>query len=186
MYAIVKRALVGATAVALAGASSAQAQVGLTSNGPVTVQLNATRNTSITLSTDVATASLASITDNSTANNFSGINVSATWALTGGTSLDLVGWFSNPAQALDNGGNFIPSSRIEGRIGAAPYAPFTNAAVGTVGQAGGSLTLWSQAVGVGNYSGLRTDPLDLRLNLTGTSTVAGNYTGTLNLQAIVQ
>ena len=29
---------------------------------------------------DVATASLASITDNSTANNFSGINVSATWA----------------------------------------------------------------------------------------------------------
>jgi hypothetical protein len=55
-----------------------------------------------------------------------------------------------------------------------------------VGVAAASLTLWSQPVGVGNYSGLRTDPLDLRLNLTGASTVAGNYTGTLNLQAIVQ
>jgi hypothetical protein len=152
----------------------------------VTVQLNATRNTSNTLSTDVASASLASITDNSSANNFSGVNVSATWALTGGTSLNLVGWFANPAQALDNAGNFIPSSLVEGRIGAAPYAAFTNGAVGTVGQAGGSLTLWTQVVGPGNYSGLRTDPLDLRLNLVGVSTVAGSYTGTLNLQAIVQ
>ena len=186
MYALVKRALVGATAVALVGLSTAQAQVGLTSNGPVTVQLNATRSTSITLSTDVATASLASITDNSTANNFSGVNVSASWALTGGTTLNLVGWFSTPAQALANGTNFIASSRVEGRVGASPYAAFTNAAVGSVGQAGGSLTLYSQDVTGANVSGLRTDPLDLRLNLTGTSTIAGSYTGTLNLQAIVQ
>ena len=186
MYALVKRALVGVTAVALAGVSTAQAQVGLTSNGPVTVQLNATRSTSITLSTDVATASLASITDNSTANNFSGVNVSTSWALTGGTTLELVGWFSAPAQALANGTNFIPSSRVEGRLGANPYAAFTNGAVGSVGQAGGSLTLYSQSVTGANVSGLRSDALDLRLNLTGTSTIAGNYTGTLNLQAIVQ
>jgi hypothetical protein len=186
MYALVKRALIGATAVALAGATSAQAQVGLTSNGPVTVQLNATRSTSITLSTDVATASLASITDNSTANNFSGVNVSTSWALTSGTTLDLVGWFSTPAQALANGTNFIPSSRVEGRVGVNPYTAFTNAAVGTVGQAGGSLTLYSQSVTGANVSGLRSDPLDIRLNLTSFSTIAGSYTGTLNLQAIVQ
>ena len=186
MYAFAKRALVGAAAVALAGASTLQAQVGLTSNGPVTVQLNATRNTSITLSTDVASASLASITDNSTANNFSGVNISTTWALTGGTTLELVGWFSTPAQALANGTNFIPSSRVEGRLGANPFAAFTNAAVGGVGQAGGSLTLYSQSVTGANVSGLRSDPLDLRLNLTGTSTIAGAYTGTLNLQAVVQ
>ena len=186
MNPLVKRALVGASVVALAAASTVQAQVGLTSNGPVTVQLNATRNTSITLSTDVASASLASITDNSTANNFSGVNVSATWALTGGTTLDLVGWFTNPAQALVNGGAFIPSSRVEGRVGAQPYASFTNGAVSGIGQAGGSLVLYSQDVTGANASGLRTDPLDLRLNLTGTSTTAGSYTGTLNLQAIVQ
>ena len=183
MHALVKRALTGA-AIALVAATTAQAQVGLTSNGPVTVQLNATRATSITLSTDVASASLASITDNSTANNFSGVNVTATWALTGGTDIHLVGWFADPALALVNGGNAIPSSRVEGRIGAAPYAAFTNAAVGSVGQAGASLVLWTESVGAG--SGLRTDPLDLRLNLVGTSTAAGTYNGTLNLQAIVQ
>jgi hypothetical protein len=52
--------------------------------------------------------------------------------------------------------------------------------------AGGSLQLFSQAVGAGSYLGSRTDQLDLRLDLTGTTTVAGVYTGTLNLQAIVQ
>jgi hypothetical protein len=183
---LVTRVLAGATALALVGATTLQAQVGLTSNGPVTVALNATRNTSIALSTDVPSASLASITDNSSNNNFSGINVTATWALTGGTTLNLVGWFTTPAQALANGTNFIPSSKVEGRVGANPFAAFSNGAVGSVGVASGSLTLYSQNVTGANVSGFRTDPLDLRLNLTGASTIAGSYTGTLNLQAIVQ
>jgi hypothetical protein len=183
---LVTRVLAGATALALVGATTLQAQVGLTSNGPVTVALNATRNTSIALSTDVPSASLASITDNSSNNNFSGINVTATWALTGGTTLNLVGWFTTPAQALANGTNFIPSSKVEGRVGANPFAAFSNGAVGSVGVAAGSLSLYSQNVTGANVSGFRTDPLDLRLNLTGASTIAGNYTGTLNLQAIVQ
>jgi hypothetical protein len=183
---LVTRVLAGATALALVGATTVQAQVGLTSNGPVTVALNATRNTSIALSTDVPSASLASITDNSSNNNFSGINVTATWALTGGTTLNLVGWFTTPAQALANGTNFIPSSKVEGRVGANPFAAFSNGAVGSVGVAAGSLSLYSQNVTGANVSGFRTDPLDLRLNLTGASTIAGNYTGTLNLQAIVQ
>jgi hypothetical protein len=183
---LVTRVLAGATALALVGATTLQAQVGLTSNGPVTVALNATRNTSIALSTDVPSASLASITDNSSNNNFSGINVTATWALSGGTTLNLVGWFTTPAQALANGTNFIPSSKVEGRVGANPFAAFSNGAVGSVGVAAGSLSLYSQNVTGANVSGFRTDPLDLRLNLTGASTIAGNYTGTLNLQAIVQ
>jgi hypothetical protein len=183
---LVTRVLAGATALALVGATTLQAQVGLTSNGPVTVALNATRNTSIALSTDVPSASLASITDNSSNNNFSGINVTATWALTGGTTLNLVGWFTTPAQALANGTNFIPSSKVEGRVGANPFAAFSNGAVGSVGVAAGSLSLYSQNVTGANVSGFRTDPLDLRLNLTGASTIAGSYTGTLNLQAIVQ
>jgi hypothetical protein len=183
---LVTRVLAGATALALVGATTLQAQVGLTSNGPVTVALNATRNTSIALSTDVPSVNLASINDNSTNNNFSGVNVTATWALSGGTTLNLVGWFTTPAQALANGANFIPSSKVEGRVGANPFAAFSNGAVGSVGVAAGSLTLYSQNVTGANVSGFRTDPLDLRLNLTGASTIAGNYTGTLNLQAIVQ
>jgi hypothetical protein len=58
--------------------------------------------------------------------------------------------------------------------------------VGAVGVAGGSLQLFNESVGAGSYFGSRTDQLDLRLDLTGTTTLAGDYTGTLNLQAIVQ
>ena len=58
--------------------------------------------------------------------------------------------------------------------------------VGGVGVAGGTLQLFSQAVARAASSGSRTDQLDLRLDLTGTTTLAGDYTGTLNLQAIVQ
>jgi hypothetical protein len=71
-------------------------------------------------------------------------------------------------------------------VGAAAYAPFTAAAVGGIGVAGGSLQLFNQAVAAGSFFGTRTDQLDLRLNLIGTTTIAGDYTGTLNLQAIVQ
>ena len=66
------------------------------------------------------------------------------------------------------------------------YAPFSNGPTGGVGVASGSLVLFSQAVASGSYLGSRTDQLDLRLNLTGTTTVAGNYSGTLNLQLVVQ
>jgi hypothetical protein len=58
--------------------------------------------------------------------------------------------------------------------------------VGGVGVAGGSLQLFSQAIGSGSFTGNRTDQLDLRLNLVGTTTVAGDYLGTLNVQAVVQ
>ena len=114
-----------------------------------------------------------SITDNSSANNFSPVSLTANWNLTAGTTVDLVGWFSTPAQALVNGTDFIPSSKLEGRIGVAAFAPFSNGPTGGVGVANGSLILFSQPVAAGSYLGTRTDQLDLRLNLAGTSTVAG-------------
>jgi hypothetical protein len=180
----ISRALAGATLLTLA-ATAAQAQANLQSN-LATVALTATKNSTLTVSPASATATLASITDNSNANNFSAVSVTTDWNLTAGTSVNLVGWFGTPAQALANGTNFIPSSRVEGRVNATAYAPFTANGVGATGVAGGSLTLFSQAVGAGSFLGTRTDQLDLRLDLTGTTTVAGNYTGTLNLQAIVQ
>jgi hypothetical protein len=185
MPAMLKKALVGATALLLVGVSSAAAQVGLTSN-VATVALTATKAATLTVSPNAATATLASITDNSTANDFTPVSLTTAWNLSGGSSVRLIGWFATPAQALANGSDFIPSSKVEGRVGAAAYAPFTSGAVGGVGVAGGSLQLFSQAVAAGSYFGSRTDQLDLRLNLTGTTTMAGDYLGTLNLQAIVQ
>lgn len=180
-----KNALLGATALFLIGAGRADAQVGTTSN-LATVALTATKAATLSVTPTASTATLASITDNSNANNFTPVSLTTAWNLTAGSSVRLVGWFGTPAQALANGSDFIPSSRVEGRVGATAYAPFSGAPVGAVGVAGGSLELFSQAVGAGTFFGSRTDQLDLRLDLTGVTTMAGDYTGTLNLQAIVQ
>ena len=185
MHSPFRKILAGFTAMLLVGASSASAQVGLTSN-VATVALTATKNATLTVTPNASTATLASITDNSTANDFSPVSLTTAWNLTAGSSVRLIGWFATPAQALANGTDFIPSSKVEGRVGAAAYAPFTSGAVGGLGVAGGSLQLFSEAVAVGSFLGSRTDQLDLRLDLTGTTTVAGDYTGTLNLQAVVQ
>lgn len=180
-----KNALAGAAALFLVSANPLVAQVGLTST-VATVSLTATKNATLSVTPNVGTATLASITDNSNANNFTPVSLTTAWNLTAGSSVRLVGWFGTPAQALANGTDFIPSSKVEGRVNATAYAPFTGSAVGGVGVAGGSLQLFSQGVGAGSFLGSRIDQLDLRLDLTGTTTMAGNYTGTLNLQAIVQ
>jgi hypothetical protein len=163
----------------------AQAQVGLTSS-PATVTLTATKGATLSLSPTSATATLASITDSSSSNQFTPVSLTTSWNLTSGTSVRLVGWFATPAQALVNGTDFIPSSKVEGRVGASAFAPFTSGAVGGVGVASGNLQLFSQAVAAGSYLGSRSDQLDMRLNLANTFTVAGTYSGTLNLQAVVQ
>ena len=180
-----KNALLSATALLLIGAGNASAQVGTTSN-LATVALTATKAATLSVTPAASVATLASITDGSNVNDFTPVSLTTAWNLTAGSSVRLVGWFATPAQALANGSDFIPSSRVEGRVGATAYAPFSGAAVGGVGVAGGSLQLFSQAVAVGSFFGTRTDQLDLRLDLTGATTLAGDYTGTLNLQAIVQ
>ena len=185
MHAPLKTALAGVAALFLVSASPLKAQVGLMSN-LATVSLTATKSATLSVTPSVGTATLASITDNSNANNFTPVSLTTAWNLTAGSSVRLIGWFGTPAQALVNGTDFIPSSKVEGRVGATAYAPFTAGAVGGVGVAGGSLQLFSQGVGAGSFFGSRVDQLDLRLDLTGTTTMAGNYTGTLNLQAIVQ
>jgi hypothetical protein len=185
MHSLLRKAVTGAVVLVLGSSSTAVAQVGLTSN-VATVALTATKSATLTVTPNASTATLASITDNSSANNFTPVSLTTDWNLTAGSSVRLIGWFATPAQALVNGTDFIPSSKVEGRVNATAYAPFTGAAVGAVGVAGGSLQLFSQAVAAANYLGSRTDQLDLRLNLTGTTTHAGDYLGTLNVQAIVQ
>jgi hypothetical protein len=184
MHSRLMNALLAATALFLFGATHASAQVGLTSN-VATVALTATKAATLSVTPAASVASLASITDGSNANVFTPVSVTTAWNLSAGSSVRLIGWFGTPAQALVNGTDFIPSSKVEGRVGPTPYAPFTGAPVGGVGVAGGSLQLFNQSIAAALF-GSRTDQLDLRLDLTGTTTMAGDYTGTLNLQAIVQ
>jgi hypothetical protein len=185
MHSPLKNALLGATALLLISAGNARAQVGLTSN-LATVALTATKAPTLSVTPAASATTLASITDGTNANNFGPVSLTTAWNLTAGSTVRLIGWFATPAQALANGTDYIPSSKVEGRVNATAYAPFTGAPVGAVGVAGGSLQLFSQNAGAGSRFGVRTDVLDLRLDLTGTTTLAGDYTGTLNVQAIVQ
>jgi hypothetical protein len=175
-------------ALALGTAGSAFAQAGTQSN-LATVTLNAAKAPTISIAASAATLTLAAgITDNSAANQFPALSVTTNWTLGSGASLTLVGYFSNAAQALANGTNFIPTANVQGKLStSATWNTFNGAAVGGVGTAGASLALWSQALTAATLTGTRTDGIDLRLNLVGfPNTIAGTYTGVLNLRAVVQ
>ena len=183
-----KGTLLGVVAAILVGVSPAVAQVGLTSS-LATVNINATKSSVLSLLINSGgTQTLASLTDNTTNNFASPVNVTTTWDLNAGSNVVLVGSFATPAQALASGANFITTQYIKGRVTTGTptsYTAFTQTGVGTIGTAGGSLTLFTQSTA--SLAGNRTDNLDLQIDLTGhANLIPGTYTGTLNLQAIVQ
>ncbi len=186
MPAFVSRALALA-AVLAATATAAEAQVGLTSNS-ATVALTATKAATLTLSAVTPTASLASITDNSTANNFTPVSVTTDWNLTAGSTVNLVGWFAVPAQALANGTSFIPSSRVAGSASARPRSRRSTPARWVERGRGGRKPHALQPVGRSATLLKHPDRPARPAARPGrfATTVAGDYTGTLNLQAIVQ
>jgi hypothetical protein len=181
-----KRSALVLAFASLVAVTAAHAQVGTLSN-TATVNLSATQASTLVVTANTGAASIASIGANTTTDFAPTVSVTTAWNLTGGTNVQLVGYFGTPAQAMTDGGtNYIASSRIEGRIGAAAFQPFTSAAVGGAGVAGGSAVLFTQTV-TGNLTNTRTDNVDLRLNFTGQpAPAAGTYTGTLNLRAVVQ
>jgi len=168
----------------LAAGNAAQAQVGTLSN-IASVSLNATQPSVLTVTANTPSASIASIAPNAATPFAPAVNVTTVWNLTGGASVQLVGYFASTNALTDGGGNNIASARVEGRIGAAAFQPFTGNAVGGAGTAGASLVLFTQALGA--LSGTRTDDIQLQLNYAGQpAPAAGTYTGTLNLRAVVQ
>ncbi len=188
MKLLAKSAVLGVVAALAVGTSSVQAQVGLTSS-LATVNINATKSSVLSLLINSGgTQNLASLTDNTTNNFASPVNITTTWDLNAGSNVVLVGSFGTPAQALASGTNYITSGLVKGRVTTGTptsFTGFTQNGVGAVGTAGGSLTLFTQSTA--SLAGNRTDNLDLQIDLTGQpNLVPGTYTGTLNLQAIVQ
>src|SRR5690242_5224583 len=86
MHSLFRKAVIGAAVLVLGTSSAAVAQVGLTSN-VATVALTATKNPTLTVTPNASTATLASITDNSTANNFTPVSLTTDWNLTAGSSV---------------------------------------------------------------------------------------------------
>lgn len=173
-------------------AGTAQAQSGLLSNA-ATVTLSATKQASLTIAINSGgTQTMSALTDNVVNNFATPVNITTTWDINPSASaVTLVGFFSNPSQALVNGSDFIASSLVRARLGTSgAFNPFTGAAVtggaSSVGVAGGTLALFTQAISGANRRSNRTDDLYLQIDLTGQTVSAGTYAGTLNLRAITQ
>jgi hypothetical protein len=139
-----------------------------------------------------AVQNIAAVADNAVNNFPSPVVVQTSWNLNPGqtNTVNLVAYFSVPAQAMVGGTTQIPSSRVLGRMATGIPTTFTAISqngIGGVGSAGGSLRLFAVTIGGGNKDASRTDNLDLQLNLVGFPPLAaGAYAGVLNLRAVTQ
>jgi hypothetical protein len=135
---------------------------------------------------------IAGIVDNAVNNFPAPVVIRTAWDVNPGqtNTVNLVAYFSLPAQAMVGGPIQIPSGRILGRVTTGlpvAFTAMTQNAFGGVGSAGGSLGLFSVNIGGGNKNANRTDNLDLQLNLVGFPPLpAGAYTGVLNIRAVTQ
>jgi hypothetical protein len=103
-------------------------------------------------------------------------------------TISLYGYFNNANAALSGGGTpivNIPSSAVLGQVttgSPTTYTPFNQ--TDPLGGAGAGLTLFQQNFILLNFSGGRTDSLNLEIDLTTQPQVtAGSYSGTLYIQA---
>jgi len=139
-----------------------------------------------------AVQTIAGIADNAVTNFPSPVVLQTAWNVNPGqtNTVNLVAYFSLPAQAMVGGSTQIPSSRVLGRMTTGlptTFTAITQNGIGGVGTAGGSLRLFSVAIGGPNKNASRTDNLDLQLNLVGFPPLAaGTYTGVLNIRAVTQ
>ena len=184
--------LLASGAVLALGAREALAQSGKLSTAHV-IALSATKTSQLSVTvTSGAVQSIPSLTDN-TVNNFPApVVITTGWDVNPGqtNTVNLMAYFTTPAQALSGGATQIPSSRVLGQMTTGlpvAFTAITQNAVGGVGTAGGSLRLFAQNISGPNKKSSRTDNLNLQINLVGFPTLApGTYSGTLNLRAVTQ
>lgn len=151
------------------------------------VSMNATLAPSLTVALTSGSSVNFTVVNGSTSNGDVPAVLQTSWNVnpSSTTQVKLYGYFDTPTAALSDGaGNDIPSSKVEGRMTSGSVASFTSfGQTNALGPAGGSLLLFSENVTGANKIKTRTDNLELRINLTGTTLPAGTYTGTLRIQA---
>jgi hypothetical protein len=157
------------------------------------ISLAATAPGTLTVTvTGGAVQSIPAVVDNAVNSFPAPVVIQTSWNVRPGqtNTVNLIAYFSLPAQALIGGTVQIPSSRILGRVTTGlpvAYTAMSQNAIGGVGSAGGSLHLFSVNINGGNKDAARTDNLDLQLNLVGFPPLpAGDYAGVLNLRAVTQ
>lgn len=175
------------------GVASAQAKVVSTVGPAPAVAAAAASAISVNIASG-AIQSLPAIVDNAPNNFPSTVGITLTWDLVPSTgSVQVIGYFTNPAAAMASGSASIPSSWIRGRVltagvSSAPttYTAFTQSGGGGIGSSGGSLLLFSQPILGYSKTGTVTVDLQLQLDLTGRTLATGSYSGTLNIRAVTQ
>jgi hypothetical protein len=174
------------------GAREARAQAGTVSAARV-IALLATKTSQLSVTvTSGAVQSIPSLTDNAVNNFPAPVVITTGWDVNPGqtNTVNLMAYFTTPAQALTGGATQIPSSRVLGQMTTGlpvAFTAITQNAVGGVGTVGGSLRLFSLNISGANKKSSRTDNLNLQINLVGFPTLApGTYSGTLNIRAVTQ
>jgi len=151
-------------------------------SNPAAVSLNATLNSSITITAAPGLVNFA-LVRNGTATGSVPISITTSWALPliFGNIAEYA-YFSNPAAALTDGASDnIPSANVAGSYNGGAYAAFTGSSPLA---AGSSLTLFNQFFFIFfTNPGSRTDTLNLQINTTGLNLPAATYTGVLHIQA---
>jgi len=183
--------LVPGAAVAL-GAGEAGAQAGTGSPARI-IALAATKTSQLSVIVGSGSVqTIASLTDNAVNSFPAPVVITTSWDVNPGqtSTVNLMAYFTTPAQALVGPATQIPASRVLGQMTTGlpvAFTAITQNAVGGVGTAGGSLRLFAQTITGANKKTSRTDNLNLQINLTGFPTLApGLYSGTLNLKAVTQ
>lgn len=182
-----------AGSVLFPGVVSSQARVLSTVSPTQVVAAAAASAISVNIASG-AIQSLSDVVDNAPNTFPSTVGITLTWDLAPSTgTVQVFGYFSNPAVAMTSGPVSIPSSWIRGRVLTAgvpgaptTYTAFTQNGVGGVGTAGGSLLLLSQPILGYSKTGTLAVDLQLQLDLTGRTLATGSYSGTLNIRAVTQ
>lgn len=157
------------------------------------ISLAAAAPSTLTLTvTSGGVQTIAGVADNAVNTFPSPVVIQTAWNVNPGqtNTVNLVAYFSLPAQAMVGGSTLIPSSRVLGRMTTGlptTFTAITQNGIGGIGSAGGSLHLFAVNIGGANKNATRTDNLDLQLNLVGFPPLAaGVYAGVLNLRAVTQ
>lgn len=176
-------AALAALVLGLANVSGAQVTSSLQ-----TISLGAVKGEFITLGAPSPSSQSVSLVDAAVNQYTTPFSTSVSWDVTASasTTVKLVAYFANPAQALANGTDYIPSSKVEVSTDAgATWTPISGGAVGGVGTALGSVVLYTSPVTTGaGRAGTQSVTFLVRINLLpGPTTIAGSYAGTLNLMS---
>jgi hypothetical protein len=90
-------------------------------------------------------------------------------------------YFTSAAAALTDGaGDNIPSSSVSGSVNGGAFTAFTGVSPFA---AASSITIATIRILGNNKSGNQTDTLNMRINTTGLTLPAANYTGVLTIRA---